>query len=106
MQEYPQTTGNLTAIASNLYELVKTTNLIAYVDEPLRKQVHAAIAVETPRGWRISKEKASTKIDAVVALAMAALPCVQERACDAAPQFGNLADAPRPRVDWRDASVF
>jgi hypothetical protein len=36
-----------------------------------------AIALETPRGFRIAKEKTSHKIDVVVALAMAALACVE-----------------------------
>jgi hypothetical protein len=36
------------------------------------------VALETPRGWKITKEKAAHKIDVVVALAMASLGCVQE----------------------------
>ena len=43
-----------------------------------RLAVSRAIAIETPRGWRIAKEKTSHKIDAVVALAMAALAAVEE----------------------------
>jgi hypothetical protein len=37
-----------------------------------------AVALETTRGWRIAKEKASHKIDVVVALAMAALGAVTQ----------------------------
>ena len=33
--------------------------------------------METPRGWRIAKEKQAHKIDVVVALAMAVLGAVQ-----------------------------
>ena len=29
------------------------------------------MAIESPRGWRIAKEKASKKIDSIVALSMA-----------------------------------
>ena len=44
----------------------------------MRLAVQRSIAVETPRGWRIAKEKASHKIDVVVALGMAALGAVQK----------------------------
>jgi hypothetical protein len=37
------------------------------------------VAKETPRGWKISKEKQSHKIDAVVALAMACYAAVGRR---------------------------
>jgi hypothetical protein len=37
------------------------------------------VAVENPRGWRIAKEKASKKIDAIVALAMACVPAMAHR---------------------------
>ena len=38
-----------------------------------------AVAVETPRGWRIAKEKQRHKIDVVVALAMASLAAIKQR---------------------------
>jgi phage terminase large subunit-like protein len=72
MREYPQTVGNLTEIGTNLLDLIKAHGLIAYPDAALRLAISRAVAVETPRGWKISKEKASHKIDVVVALAMAA----------------------------------
>jgi phage terminase large subunit-like protein len=72
MREFPQTTGNLTEIGTNLFELIKSHALIAYPDADLRLAISRAIAVETGRGWRIAKEKAAHKIDVVVALAMAA----------------------------------
>ena len=37
------------------------------------------MAVENPRGWRIAKEKASKKIDAIVALAMACCAAMAHR---------------------------
>ena len=73
MEEYPQTVDRLTAIGSNLYELIKGGNVEAYPDAELRSAMGAAVAKETPRGWRIAKEKTSATIDLVVALAMAAL---------------------------------
>jgi phage terminase large subunit-like protein len=72
IEEFPQTTGNLTAASQNLFELINGHNLIAYPDPAMRLAVSRAVAVESPRGWRIAKEKASHKIDIVVALAMAA----------------------------------
>jgi phage terminase large subunit-like protein len=71
MEEFPQTTGNLTAASQNLFELIAGKNLIAYPDAAIRLAVSRAVAIESPRGWRITKEKQSHKIDVVVALAMA-----------------------------------
>src|SRR5262249_38494941 len=72
MREFPQTVGNLTEVASNLYELIKARAIVAYPDADMRLAISRAIAVETGRGWRITKEKQAHKIDIVVALAMAA----------------------------------
>jgi phage terminase large subunit-like protein len=55
-----------------LFELIKARGLVAYPDAALRLAISRAVAVETPRGWKISKEKQAHKIDVVVALAMAA----------------------------------
>jgi len=89
MGEFPQTTGNLTEASSNLYELVKFSNLVLYPDAAMRVAVQRSVAIESPRGWRIAKEKASHKIDVVVALAQAALGAVSE-ASEAAPL--NISD--------------
>ncbi len=78
MREYPQTPANLTSMGSNLYEMIKSRGIVVYPDEALRLAISRAVAVETPRGWKISKEKVSHKIDVVVALAMAARACVDE----------------------------
>jgi phage terminase large subunit-like protein len=78
MLEFPQTQGNLTEASQNLYELVKSASLVAYPDADLRLAVQRAVAVEMPRGWKISKAAQSHKIDVVVALAQAALGAVQE----------------------------
>jgi phage terminase large subunit-like protein len=90
MREFPQTTGNLTAMGSNLYELVKGRGLVVYPDPALRLAVSRAIAVETSRGWRITKEKSAHKIDVVVALAMAAHAAVHLRGDEAVPIVGPL----------------
>ena len=69
---------NLTAASQNLYELIKSQSLSVYPDDEIRLAVQRAVALETTRGWRIAKEKASHKIDVVVALAMAAYAAVQK----------------------------
>ena len=63
--------------STNLYEIIKSGNLLAYADNALRLAIHRAVAIETSRGWKISKQKVSHKIDVVIALAMAALGAVQ-----------------------------
>jgi phage terminase large subunit-like protein len=78
MREYPQSVPNLTAIGANLYELIKSGGLVVYPDDALRLAVSRTIALETPRGLRLAKEKTSHKIDVVVALAMAALHAVEQ----------------------------
>ena len=77
MREFPQTVGNLTEASSNLYELIKGSNVILYPDPAIRTAVQKSVAIETPRGWKISKEKASAKIDIVIAIAQACLGAVQ-----------------------------
>jgi phage terminase large subunit-like protein len=77
MEEYPQHVANLTAAAQGLYELIKGRNIVAYPDPQLRLALSRAVAVEGSRGWKISKEKQTHKIDVVVALAMAALAAIQ-----------------------------
>jgi hypothetical protein len=79
MVEFPQTTSNLTDASSNLFELITNGNLSAYPDDAMRLSISQAIAVETPRGWRIAKEKAKHKIDVVVALGMACHAAVKQK---------------------------
>lgn len=79
IEEYPQTLANLSACASNLYELIKGRNFVFYPDGDVRLAISRAVAVENARGWKISKEKQAFKIDFVVALAMAALAAVRNQ---------------------------
>jgi phage terminase large subunit-like protein len=89
MEEYPQSVPNITAASQNLYELIQGRNIIAYPDAQLRLALSRAVAKETSRGWHITKEKASHKIDVVVALAMAALVSVQKQSSYETP-YGPL----------------
>jgi phage terminase large subunit-like protein len=79
MEEYPQNVPNLTASSQNLYELIKGRNIVSYPDPQLRLALSRAVAVESARGWKISKDKQTHKIDVVVALAMAALAAIQSQ---------------------------
>jgi phage terminase large subunit-like protein len=79
MEEYPQSVPNLTQMSSNLSDLLKGGNLIGYPDVDIRLALQRAVSVEGARGTKISKEKASHRIDVVVALAMAALGTVQKQ---------------------------
>jgi len=74
---FPQTVGNLTESSTGLYELIKSANLTVYPDDEIRLAIGRCIAVPSSRGWKISKEKQSHKIDVVVALAMAAPGAMQ-----------------------------
>lgn len=77
MEEFPQTTGNLTEMGQDLYDLIEYGNIVLYPCPHLRQEAMSAIGKETGRGLRIVKEKASQKIDQIVALAMAALAGVK-----------------------------
>jgi phage terminase large subunit-like protein len=77
LEEFPQSPGNLTTASQNLFELIEGENFVAYRDAGMRLAISRAIALETPRGWRIAKEKQAHKIDVVVALAMAAFAAVK-----------------------------
>ena len=56
-------------MGQTLFDLLTGLNLEVYPSDELRQQALSTVAVENPRGWRIAKEKASKKIDAIVALA-------------------------------------
>ena len=77
IEEFPQSPSNLTATSQNLFDLIESGNLRCYPDAAMRLAVSRAIAKETPRGWRITKEKSADKIDVVIALALAAYAAVQ-----------------------------
>ncbi len=77
MREYPQTSPNLTATSQNLFELIQHQNIQLYPDDQLRSHAAHCVAVESSRGWKISKAKAANKVDGIVTLAMASLEAVR-----------------------------
>ena len=107
IQEFPQVAGNLTAASDCIcFELVRGHNLVMYPFEDLRIAVGHAVAVETSRGWRIAKEKASHKIDAVVALAMACHAVVNLREPEVIPFVAPGSYRNLPAVYRRIGCVF
>lgn len=105
MVEFPQTVPNLTTASSNLYDLVKSQNLVLYRDDDMRLAVSRTVALEGVRGWRIAKEKASHKIDSIVALAQACLGAVESAARPAAIQISAAARAWSRRPDPRHSDM-
>jgi phage terminase large subunit-like protein len=78
IEPFLQTAEPLTKAGQNLFDLINGGNITFYNAPDLREQVQNAVAVESTRGWRIAKDKASRKVDAAVALAMAALLAVEQ----------------------------
>jgi phage terminase large subunit-like protein len=109
VEEFAQSSPNLTMASQNLYELIQDQRLIVYPDADMQRAISQAVAVETPRGWRISKTKQSHKIDLIVALAMAALASIRSQnepapaklfwdvMSDSLPDQPEL-ETPRPRI--------
>jgi phage terminase large subunit-like protein len=85
MEEFRQSPPNLTLASQNLFELLTGHNIVLYPDAEMRQAAAHAIAIETPGGWRIAKERTSHRIDVIVALAQAAYAAVKMRPLEAPP---------------------
>jgi phage terminase large subunit-like protein len=77
LEEFPQSPNNLTSASQNLFELIQGQGLRVYPAPDIRLAISRTLAIRTPRGWRIGKDKQPHKIDVVVALAMAAYAAVK-----------------------------
>lgn len=83
MEEYTQTIPHGIEMCNHFLDLLRLGNLIMYEDEELRKESYAVSLKEVPgRGYRITKDTASKKIDSIVAFAMAALAAEQVPSSD------------------------
>ena len=102
LEEFPQTSGNLTEASQNLFELIKGRNLVAYPDAAIRLAVSRAIAVETTRGWRIAKDKQAHKIDVG---AMAALAAIQSQSKYAYDSSLGWVDYDGPEANASGSSI-
>jgi len=54
-----------------LFDLSNGRNIRLYAAADMREQALHTVAIENPRGFRITKEKTTSRIDSIVALAMA-----------------------------------
>ena len=77
IREFAQTTQGTTQMGQTLFDLLSGKNLRVYPSDEIREQALSTVAVESPRGFRITKEKASKKIDVIVALAMSCVAAVE-----------------------------
>jgi len=79
MVEFPQTQDRLTSMSQNLFDLISGGNLVLYEDREMRLAAQRSVAIESSRGFRLVKKKASHKIDLIIALAMAALGATEQK---------------------------
>lgn len=78
MVEFPQSPERMANASENLFRLIESGELVHDGDPVLRAHVVAGATKATERGWRLVKDpKLSRPIDALIALAMAALPAAQ-----------------------------
>lgn len=80
--EFPQTSKNVTAMATELFNVIIGKNLRAYSDKILRQHILNAVAIETPSGLRLAKSTSSKKIDLAAALAIAVVNALQTAVID------------------------
>jgi len=84
--EFPQSHSRMVPASEGLHRVI-TQRVLTHPGHPeLDRQVAAAVAKQTGRGWRLDKLTKETQIDAAVALAMAV-----ERAEAKVPEFRVLA---------------
>jgi phage terminase large subunit-like protein len=69
--EFPQSNARMGPASERLHAAIVEGRLSHPDTAALNAHVRAAIARDTPRGWRIDKTRSRDNIDAVVALAMA-----------------------------------
>src|SRR5262249_7718740 len=78
VREFPQTPLNLTRMGQMVLGWLRGRNVCLYPDDELRAQALSTVAIESPRGFRLAKERAGKKIDAIVALSMACIAALDE----------------------------
>jgi phage terminase large subunit-like protein len=86
IEAFAQTQPNLTLATETLYNALSNRRLMLYDAPDLRQHILNAASVETARGFRLSKEKASLKIDGAVALSFA---CVAALGSEKPPEKGE-----------------
>ena len=82
VSEFTQTAGNMVKASQNLYDLLKFKRLHSYKDEEARTHIQNTVAQSETNGFRIVKQKQTSKgirkpMDYSVALSIAAYKAVQ-----------------------------
>jgi phage terminase large subunit-like protein len=107
IEEFPQSLPNLTAATSNLFDLISERRLALYPAADIRLAVSRVVLSESSRGWKLSKEKQSFKIDVVVALSLACLAAVRgdgsSYCLDGFVGMGEEEVKPTPIPGWKRA---
>jgi phage terminase large subunit-like protein len=104
IEEFPQSSPNLTAASQNLYDLVMGGGITFYPDAAMRLAASRAVAIETPRGWRIGKDKQTHKVDLIIALGMASHAAVAGAAENAPLDYARAYGDGAPGEDDSTAS--
>ncbi|MFA6271003.1 MAG: terminase TerL endonuclease subunit [Candidatus Paceibacterota bacterium] len=94
MIELPQT-NQRTEADQALYDAINGRLIRHYGDPTLTEHISNAVAIETPRGFRLAKEKTSRKIDAAVALSMA-----HHGALSTQKRYGGVEVMADPFASW------
>jgi phage terminase large subunit-like protein len=68
---FPQSPARMIPASDRLYRAIVERRLTHPNDTDLNRHVASAVALDTPRGWRLAKAHRTAQIDAVVAIAMA-----------------------------------
>jgi hypothetical protein len=97
--EMPQTAQRVEADTA-LFNAIISGRVRHYKNAELDEAIRNAIIIETPRGIRIAKEKASRKIDALVALSMAHHAVINQK------QYGKIQIIPSPFFGGADVSEY
>jgi phage terminase large subunit-like protein len=71
MLEFPQTNERMAPASARLYDAIAQREIVHNGDQTLARHVAAGAAVDTERGWRLTKRKARQRVDALIALVMA-----------------------------------
>jgi phage terminase large subunit-like protein len=76
--EFLQTPANLTKMTGLLLDVLQSRSLVLYPSDELAEQAGNAVIEDTTRGYKLAKVKASAKVDAIVALAMAVTTVLEQ----------------------------
>jgi phage terminase large subunit-like protein len=71
MLEFPQTNERMAPASTRLYEAIMQRVVVHDGDETFAAHVAGGAIADTERGWRLTKRKATVRIDALIALVMA-----------------------------------